>query len=119
MTWWEWALAAAILLGLVVFVPLRFRWERRQIEAFDATDLEHFKVVTDDWRCERIKKRAHRLGWDPFQENYENPRESMLVLKRSGDSSAPLPVLLRRLHNAGLLPRLPQRGILDLEEAKG
>jgi hypothetical protein len=118
LSWVSWAAAGVILLVMVIEVPRRFLKERQQLEAFDATDLDYFKVVTVDWKRERIKKRALRLGWEAFQEDDQDRNANVLVLKRSGEASASISDLLKHLHKASLLPCMPQRVDLNLDEIR-
>ncbi|MEG3122774.1 hypothetical protein [Sphingomonas sp. GB1N7] len=107
-------LALFIIVSTTLILRMR-RTEREAIEAFDTDGMEHFKCVTDDWKCERIKKRAVKLGWVPIVDDRTGHHQGTLILKRQDETAVSLRELLGTLHKAGLACR-PQRIELPFSE---
>jgi len=112
---WQLIFIAIFVPASVVLIWQKKRAERNAILAFDGNEIEYFKVIQPDWRCDRIIKRAAPLGWKAIKEDRSNRNQCLLVLQKQGSGSAPLSQLLMTLHKVGLACH-PQRVDLQAEE---
>lgn len=115
MTDWRWGLLGAFVALSALLIWRKQRRERQEIIEFDGDNLDYFKTVQPDWRCERIAKRATALGWETLSYDSTDRAQSSLILKRADQNSATLQTLLLKLQRADLIRR-PIRSQLQSTE---